>query len=725
MIIQRMRASFGRLEDRELSLRPGLNVISGSNEAGKSTWLAFLLAMLYGVDTGERGRADRLPDKLRYQPWNGKPMAGTMELTDGERSITLERGSRTGPMSDFRAWDSASGSPLESLTGKSCGKELLGVEAAVYTRSGFLRQQNLAVSPDAQLEKRLSSLVTTGSEEYAYTELDEKLKKLQNALRYNRTGALPQAEDRRVSLQSRLAGIAEKQRELSALEAELQALRQQREQIRENLAGLDALEQLARQGQVSGAEIALAAAASDRANWEEVCGRLPEEEALERLESEVKELQSDLQEAALAEERQAPPPAPDPVFGYMDAQEANDKALADAETVREAAQAAKPPRKNRALLWLLLALPGVALVAWSTQLLKQWTMLLGLGLSFSGIGLWLWRYFTLSRREDVYRARQEEAQAILDAYGTDSEAGMMERADRYVQTLTVLREPSPRQLLAQKRDALLTRLNDVLPGCATLEQAETRFREAARSRQALARARMLEQERAEQLDRLRTALGTPVDRDGDLERFAAYDRDTETNRLRELDAALEAAAARTAMLEGAIGQMGDPLVLNGDLEQLERDIRRMEERYAALQLARTTLAQADEALRARFAPLLCQRTGELFARLTGGAYDRVQLDRSMKVTVRPTGSAVFRSLSYLSGGTVDQLYLALRLAICELLIPKAPIVLDDALVFFDDERAALALETLREMSKTRQILLFTSQSREKRILDDLAARDTR
>ena len=70
MIIQRMRASFGRLEDRELSLRPGLNVISGSNEAGKSTWLAFLLAMLYGVDTGERGRADRLPDKLRYQPWN-------------------------------------------------------------------------------------------------------------------------------------------------------------------------------------------------------------------------------------------------------------------------------------------------------------------------------------------------------------------------------------------------------------------------------------------------------------------------------------------------------------------------------------------------------------------------------------------------------------------------------------------------------------------------------
>ena len=722
MIIRRMRASFGRLEDRELSLRPGLNVISGSNETGKSTWLAFLLAMFYGVDTGERSRADRLPDKLRYQPWSGKPMAGTLELIDGERSITLERSSRTGPMGDFRAWDSASGTALETLTGKSCGRELLGVEAAVYTRSGFLRQQNLAVSPDAQLEKRLSGLVTAGSEDYAYTELDEKLKKLQNALRYNRTGALPQAEDRRVSLQSRLAGIGEKQRELAALEAELQALRQQREQVQENLAGLDALDQLARQGQVSNAEIALAAAASDRANWEDICARLPEAETLEPLEAQVKQLQSDLQKAALTEEPPASPPAPDPIFGYMDAQQAQNKALADAETVREAAQAAKPPRKYRALLWLLLALPGVALVAWSTLLLKQWTMLLGLGMSFSGIGLWLWRYYTLSRREDGCRARQEEAQTILEAYGTDSEAGIMEQARRYAQSLAQPREPGPRQLLAQQRDLLLDRLKAVLPGCDTLEQAETRFREAAQSRQALVRARALEQERAEQLDRLRAALGTPVERDRALERFAVYDRETETNRLRELDAALETAAARTAMLEGAIGQMGDPLVLSGDLERLERDICRMEERYAALQLARTTLAQADETLRARFAPLLCQRTGELFERLTGGAYDRVQLDRSMKVTVRPKGSAVFRSLSYLSGGTVDQLYLALRLAICELLIPKAPIVLDDALVFFDDERAALALETLREMSKTRQILVFTSQSREKRILDELASR---
>ena len=71
--------------------------------------------------------------------------------------------------------------------------------------------------------------------------------------------------------------------------------------------------------------------------------------------------------------------------------------------------------------------------------------------------------------------------------------------------------------------------------------------------------------------------------------------------------------------------------------------------------------------------------------------------------------------SFLSLGTLDQLYLAVRLAICESALPAddpPPIVLDDALVRFDDERCRAALELLLEESKSRQILLFTCQHRE-------------
>jgi uncharacterized protein YhaN len=61
---------------------------------------------------------------------------------------------------------------------------------------------------------------------------------------------------------------------------------------------------------------------------------------------------------------------------------------------------------------------------------------------------------------------------------------------------------------------------------------------------------------------------------------------------------------------------------------------------------------------------------------------------------------------------VDQLYLALRLAVAKELTPDAPMVLDDALVRFDDTRHAAAMELLRQEAEDKQIILFTCQERE-------------
>ena len=74
----------------------------------------------------------------------------------------------------------------------------------------------------------------------------------------------------------------------------------------------------------------------------------------------------------------------------------------------------------------------------------------------------------------------------------------------------------------------------------------------------------------------------------------------------------------------------------------------------------------------------------------------------------------------LSGGTADQLYLAVRLALCRLLLgAEAPLIVDDALVMFDDTRMEKALQVLKEEAKTRQILLFSCQKREEEALNTL------
>ena len=71
MTIYKMTATFGKLEHDTLTLEPGMNIIHAPNEWGKSTWCAFLMAMLYGLDTRSKTTKTALADKERYAPWSG------------------------------------------------------------------------------------------------------------------------------------------------------------------------------------------------------------------------------------------------------------------------------------------------------------------------------------------------------------------------------------------------------------------------------------------------------------------------------------------------------------------------------------------------------------------------------------------------------------------------------------------------------------------------------
>ena len=189
MRIYKMTATFGKLEHKTLTLEPGLNVITAPNEWGKSTWCAFLAAMLYGLDTRAKTTKIALADKERYAPWSGAPMEGRIDLNWDGRDITIERRTkRRVPLGDFKAYETASGLPVTELTAANCGQMLLGVEQSVFRRSSFIRHADLPVTQDEALRRRLNALVTTGDESGAADRLAQTLKELKNRCRYNRTG---------------------------------------------------------------------------------------------------------------------------------------------------------------------------------------------------------------------------------------------------------------------------------------------------------------------------------------------------------------------------------------------------------------------------------------------------------------------------------------------------------------------------------------------------------
>ena len=148
--------------------------------------------------------------------------------------------------------------------------------------------------------------------------------------------------------------------------------------------------------------------------------------------------------------------------------------------------------------------------------------------------------------------------------------------------------------------------------------------------------------------------------------------------------------------------------MESEAERLREALAQAREQSDAVELALAALQKADEALRSRFAPQITAEAGAILSELTEGKYPRLLLAPDMRLSVREETGTVMRPAAAMSCGTADQMYLALRLAMCHRLLPDdAPLVLDDALVNFDDTRAAAALRVLREEAKNRQVILFT------------------
>lgn len=142
------------------------------------------------------------------------------------------------------------------------------------------------------------------------------------------------------------------------------------------------------------------------------------------------------------------------------------------------------------------------------------------------------------------------------------------------------------------------------------------------------------------------------------------------------------------------------------------DIEDVAARYVPLRMAHTLLRAGIERFRRQQQDPLLNRAGHIFARLTEGRYDRLGVDEDEGKLVikacRPDGTECLADR--LSDGTLDQLYLALRLAAVESYARTAeplPFVADDLLVNFDDRRAAAALRVLAEFGKVTQVILFT------------------
>ena len=208
-------------------------------------------------------------------------------------------------------------------------------------------------------------------------------------------------------------------------------------------------------------------------------------------------------------------------------------------------------------------------------------------------------------------------------------------------------------------------------------------------------------------------------------RRAAIDPDTLADTLRELEetvtgqdvdlqATVQAHTLASKRLEELSGGGATAALAAEDQQAAAAEVAQLAQRYARLQCAAALLRLTMEQYREQHQARVLERAGELFRTLTDGDFTR--LDVAEEHTGGPAIVAVHADkgrpspVEELSDGECDQLYLALRLASLErhcAEIGPMPVILDDVLVYFDDDRTAAALRVLAELSRKTQVLVFT------------------
>ena len=737
MIINRTAASFGKLENSVLTFKPGLNIISAPNEWGKSTWCAFVDNMLYGINTADRDKTGYLSDKTKYRPWNGREMEGTMDITVSGDNITLQRTALgKAPMRNFTAVYTGTEIPVKGLTSENAGASLTGVTRPVFQRTAFIRQHGLHVTQTPDLEKKISSIISSGDETLSFTDVYGKLKNQLNKLKHNNTGAIPAEAEKLAEARAALDSIHGASRDAAGLRRETENLIKLNEDLEKELEAIRIMDMINERDKLKNSELEAqrARAEADRAKAEleaypstapelldEIRGGLSELSMAEELRAEaetaVQTAQEDFDKAKLGTE------------GSVFSGKPPEKAAESIAAVKKAEDTVAEKKKTASIVTPLFILAGICAAAAGFILSFNTTALL----CFCGAGLilicagFLFR-LPIKKAKDVLNAVMAQynnyssdilrvkCQSYTEAYEKSEAAGIALENARAALLKAENTEGEKRSMVIQKArtvDPAVSGPEDILPSLEKIRAAKSLAAELS------AKAKS-----AESYYEAVKASTSPKEEAADITPPDIIPRRTKSETLGLLKDArrrLDTAKDNYNLTQGRMRALGDPIVIEGEINRRTENLKQLQSRYDAVNLAMETLSEADREIHTRFAPVLAKTAGQIFAKLTGGIYDMVAFDRTLDAAAQAKGDTVSRNVLTLSAGTEDQLYLALRLAICSLAMDEhnpCPIIMDDALASFDDGRARMALDFLRELAKTRQIILLSCHTREAEYMKD-------
>ncbi|MBE6610997.1 MAG: hypothetical protein E7632_00780 [Ruminococcaceae bacterium] len=703
MIIESIHIeSFGTLEHRDFALSPGVNIIEGANESGKSTLAAFIKFMLYGCPAKERDA---------IASWKSGGAAGSITFTENGRRYRIER-AMMGNREAVQLIDAATNMPIRgALDGKTPGELFFGMDAGMFSATAFVSQ--LGANPGGEkVSEGIENILFSADEAVNTQKALAKLDSARAAILHKneKGGRLYELNNECAELEVRLAAALKAHQEILTDEAQLADIRanhavteEKAKTVSAKVAQFEAVTVLGlfermRALERKTAEIKRAiedSGAPDPAFVNEIGGMMERLAVLRR----------ECEDAAARRDAVELPELPETLRAYRD-EGGRDAAE---EKIRSARMVGKTYRIVGVIaLVLALAVLAVGLVPMLAGGKPQIGFIIG-GAVTAALAVTL---FILGGRSDSH-ARELEESGDFDAM--DAALADYNAAVDAVKYNELAAEDAKRRLdearaeakrvtgaepdaLGELRAALTEQLRDVEGQKAEYDKHMTLLNHM---RQQLSTYNETE---------LRDRLDASIDiSDIDASTLPAMRREAEVaSRMAASLARHEVELDKTLTALTATAE--DPTKLSDILnaKKLERDA--LAKKHDAYKLACEKLAEASEHLRESIAPRLASDAALLMRIITDGKYRELGVGAALDMTADTMNGQ--QPLSLLSMGTQDAAYLCLRLALVRMLYRDTmpPMIYDEAFVRQDDGRLKNFFRLLA--TQDAQSLVFTSNHRD-------------
>lgn len=239
--------AFGRFHLKQpIALGDGLNIVTGDNEAGKSTLLAFILGMLYGFKKEGKTRVSRSAEYDRYRPWAGREYRGVMVY---EASGRLFRVERSFDPDTVRIYDDTTGEDITSQFSQDARKEYdfayrhLGLSAREFRNTVWIGQLGSAQEPGlgAEIQGKIESILQGSADDVPLARALMVLGEERNKIKSQRSkkAKLDEIQQRISDLENELAVASRREDEVRQWMVEASELKKTRDELEVQAAALE------------------------------------------------------------------------------------------------------------------------------------------------------------------------------------------------------------------------------------------------------------------------------------------------------------------------------------------------------------------------------------------------------------------------------------------------------------------------------------------------------